>query len=85
MFFHRLKDGLPAAEMCARYKIKGFSLIIKHVAEEDAGNYTIMLSTRQWNLQKNLTITLRINGESTSLSMTVRCNPVDTFLKIKLS
>ncbi|KAG8136839.1 hypothetical protein E2320_005393, partial [Naja naja] len=56
-----LKDGLPAAEMCARYKIKGFSLIIKHVAEEDAGNYTIMLSTRQWNLQKNLTITLRIN------------------------
>ncbi|KAK9402381.1 vascular endothelial growth factor receptor 1 [Crotalus adamanteus] len=56
-----LKDGLPAAEMCARYKIKGFSLIIKHVAEEDAGNYTIMLSTRQWNLQKNLTITLKIN------------------------
>uniref|UniRef100_A0A2D4I474 Ig-like domain-containing protein n=2 Tax=Micrurus lemniscatus lemniscatus TaxID=129467 RepID=A0A2D4I474_MICLE len=56
-----LKDGLPAAEMCARYKMKGFSLIIKHVAEEDAGNYTIMLSTRQWNLQKNLTITLRIN------------------------
>ncbi|XP_013918690.1 PREDICTED: vascular endothelial growth factor receptor 1, partial [Thamnophis sirtalis] len=56
-----LKDGLPAAEMCARYKIRDFSLIIKHVAEEDAGNYTIMLSTRQWNLQKNLTMTLRIN------------------------
>ncbi|ETE59775.1 Vascular endothelial growth factor receptor 1, partial [Ophiophagus hannah] len=63
-------DGLPAAEMCARYKIKGFSLIIKHVAEEDAGNYTIILSTRRWNLQKNLTITLRINGESTLLSVT---------------
>ncbi|XP_063161799.1 vascular endothelial growth factor receptor 1 [Candoia aspera] len=56
-----LKDGLPAAEMCARYKTKGYSLIIKHVAEEDAGNYTIMLSTRQWNLHKNLTIKLRIN------------------------
>ncbi|XP_061484479.1 vascular endothelial growth factor receptor 1 isoform X2 [Rhineura floridana] len=56
-----LKDGLPAAEMCARYVIKGYSLIIKHVAEEDAGKYTILLSTRQWNLHKNLTVTLRIN------------------------
>ncbi|XP_053161510.1 vascular endothelial growth factor receptor 1 isoform X2 [Hemicordylus capensis] len=56
-----LKDGLPAAEMCARYIIKGYSLTIKHVAEEDAGNYTILLSTPQWNLHKNLTVTLRIN------------------------
>ncbi|KAF7251006.1 Vascular endothelial growth factor receptor 1 [Varanus komodoensis] len=56
-----LKDGLPAAEMCARYKIKGYSLIIKRVAEEDAGNYTIVLSTRKWDLQKNLTVMLRIN------------------------
>ncbi|KAJ7320222.1 hypothetical protein JRQ81_019733 [Phrynocephalus forsythii] len=56
-----LKDGLPAVEMCARYKIRGYSLIIKHVSEEDAGNYTILLSTQQWNLHKNLTVTLRIN------------------------
>ncbi|XP_054829736.1 vascular endothelial growth factor receptor 1 [Eublepharis macularius] len=56
-----LKDGLPAAEMCARYRIKSYSLTIKRVAEEDAGNYTILLSTRQWNLHKNLTVTLRIN------------------------
>ncbi|KAJ6662313.1 hypothetical protein lerEdw1_012477 [Lerista edwardsae] len=56
-----LKDGLPAAEMCARYIIKGYSLIIKHVTEEDAGNYTVQLRTRQWNLHKNLTVTLRIN------------------------
>ncbi|XP_042313507.1 vascular endothelial growth factor receptor 1 isoform X1 [Sceloporus undulatus] len=56
-----LKDGLPAAEMCARYKIKGYSLIIKHVSEEDAGNYTILLNTWPWNLHKNFTITLRIN------------------------
>ncbi|XP_066474944.1 vascular endothelial growth factor receptor 1 [Tiliqua scincoides] len=56
-----LKDGLPAAEMCARYIIKGYSLIIKHVTEEDAGNYTILLSTGQWNLHKNLTVRLRIN------------------------
>lgn len=63
MFFNRLKDGLPAAEKCARYTIKNYSLIIKHVAEEDAGNYTIMLSIRQWNLYKNVTVTVRINGE----------------------
>uniref|UniRef100_A0ABM5FWT8 receptor protein-tyrosine kinase n=1 Tax=Pogona vitticeps TaxID=103695 RepID=A0ABM5FWT8_9SAUR len=56
-----LKDGLPAAERCARYKTKGYSLIIKHVSEEDAGNYTILLTTQQWNLHKNLTVALRIN------------------------
>ncbi|NWX67629.1 VGFR1 factor, partial [Alca torda] len=56
-----LKDGLPAAEKCARYMIKDYSLIIKDVAEEDAGNYTIILSIRQWNLSKNLTVTLTVN------------------------
>uniref|UniRef100_A0A8C4UIJ1 receptor protein-tyrosine kinase n=1 Tax=Falco tinnunculus TaxID=100819 RepID=A0A8C4UIJ1_FALTI len=56
-----LKDGLPAAEKCARYMVKDYSLIIKDVAEEDAGNYTIILSIRQWNLSKNLTVTLRVN------------------------
>ncbi|XP_077197901.1 vascular endothelial growth factor receptor 1 [Paroedura picta] len=56
-----LKDGIPAAEMCTRYRIRSYTLTIKHVAEEDAGNYTILLSTRQWNLHKNLTVTLRVN------------------------
>uniref|UniRef100_A0A8C3GRI7 receptor protein-tyrosine kinase n=1 Tax=Cairina moschata TaxID=8855 RepID=A0A8C3GRI7_CAIMO len=56
-----LKDGLPAAEKCARYMVKDYSLIIKDVAEEDAGNYTIILSIRQWNLSKNLTVTLKVN------------------------
>ncbi|KAM6095865.1 vascular endothelial growth factor receptor 1 [Chlamydotis macqueenii] len=56
-----LKDGLPAAEKCARYMVKDYSLIIKDVAEEDAGNYTIILSIRQWNLSKNLTVTLTVN------------------------
>ncbi|XP_048350589.1 vascular endothelial growth factor receptor 1 isoform X2 [Sphaerodactylus townsendi] len=56
-----LKDGLPAAEMCARYRIKSHSLTIKHVADEDAGDYTILLSTPKWNLHKNLTVTLRVN------------------------
>uniref|UniRef100_A0A452H3Y9 Vascular endothelial growth factor receptor 1 n=1 Tax=Gopherus agassizii TaxID=38772 RepID=A0A452H3Y9_9SAUR len=56
-----LKDGLPAAEKCARYMVKDYSLIIRDVAEEDAGNYTITLSIRQWNLYKNLTVTLIVN------------------------
>nr|XP_008165680.1 vascular endothelial growth factor receptor 1 isoform X1 [Chrysemys picta bellii] len=56
-----LKDGLPAAEKCARYVVKDYSLIIRDVAEEDAGNYTITLSIRQWNLYKNLTVTLIVN------------------------
>ncbi|XP_074842058.1 vascular endothelial growth factor receptor 1 isoform X2 [Carettochelys insculpta] len=56
-----LKDGFPAAEKCARYVVKDYSLIIRDVAEEDAGNYTITLSIRQWNLYKNLTVTLIVN------------------------
>uniref|UniRef100_A0A8C5J6L1 Vascular endothelial growth factor receptor 1 n=1 Tax=Junco hyemalis TaxID=40217 RepID=A0A8C5J6L1_JUNHY len=56
-----LKDGLPAAEKCARYVVKDYSLVIKDVAEEDAGNYTIILSIPQWNLSKNLTVTLTVN------------------------
>ncbi|XP_030921899.1 vascular endothelial growth factor receptor 1 [Geospiza fortis] len=56
-----LKDGLPAAEKCARYVVKDYSLVIKDVAEEDAGNYTIVLSIPQWNLSKNLTVTLTVN------------------------
>uniref|UniRef100_A0A8C8SQB5 Vascular endothelial growth factor receptor 1 n=1 Tax=Pelusios castaneus TaxID=367368 RepID=A0A8C8SQB5_9SAUR len=56
-----LKDGLPAAEKCARYVVKDYSLSIRDVAEEDAGNYTITLSIRQWNLYKNLTVTLIVN------------------------
>uniref|UniRef100_A0A8D0GJJ4 Vascular endothelial growth factor receptor 1 n=1 Tax=Sphenodon punctatus TaxID=8508 RepID=A0A8D0GJJ4_SPHPU len=56
-----LKDGLLAAEKCARYAVQDYSLIIKDVAEEDAGSYTILLSTRQWNLYKNVTVTLTIN------------------------
>uniref|UniRef100_A0A8C3UUN0 receptor protein-tyrosine kinase n=1 Tax=Catharus ustulatus TaxID=91951 RepID=A0A8C3UUN0_CATUS len=56
-----LKDGLPAAEKCARYVVKDYSLVIKDVAEEDAGNYTIILSIQQWNLSKNLTVSLTVN------------------------
>ncbi|XP_064413025.1 vascular endothelial growth factor receptor 1 [Latimeria chalumnae] len=56
-----LKDGMLAAEKCARYKISGYSLIIKDVAEEDAGTYTIMLGIQQWSLYKNFSVSLKVN------------------------
>ncbi|KAM4701437.1 vascular endothelial growth factor receptor 1 [Discoglossus pictus] len=55
------KDDLQAAKKCARYIVNDNSLIIKDVAEEDAGNYTIMLQLKKWNLSKNLTTTLIVN------------------------
>ncbi|XP_051842484.1 vascular endothelial growth factor receptor 1 [Antechinus flavipes] len=56
-----LKNGLPATEKCARYVAHGYSLIIKDVAEEDAGDYTILLSLKQAKISKNLTTTLIVN------------------------
>ncbi|XP_007495324.2 vascular endothelial growth factor receptor 1 [Monodelphis domestica] len=56
-----LKNGLPATEKCARYVVHGYSLIIKDVAEEDAGDYTILLSIKQSKIFKNLTTTLIVN------------------------
>lgn len=60
---HRLKNNLLAADKCARYLIHGNSLTIKNVAEEDAGDYTVVLRLKQWNLIKNLTMTLKVNGK----------------------
>ncbi|XP_036107680.1 vascular endothelial growth factor receptor 1 [Molossus molossus] len=56
-----LKDGLPVTEKSARYFVHGYSLIIKDVAAEDAGIYTILLSIKQSNVVKNLTTTLIVN------------------------
>nr|XP_055100549.1 vascular endothelial growth factor receptor 1 isoform X1 [Symphalangus syndactylus] len=56
-----LKDGLPTTEKSARYLTRGYSLIIKDVTEEDAGNYTILLSIKQSDVFKNLTATLIVN------------------------
>uniref|UniRef100_A0A8C5K3Y8 Vascular endothelial growth factor receptor 1 n=1 Tax=Jaculus jaculus TaxID=51337 RepID=A0A8C5K3Y8_JACJA len=56
-----LKDGSPAVEKSARYLVRGYSLIIKDVTTEDAGDYTILLSIKQTNLFKNLTATLIVN------------------------
>uniref|UniRef100_A0A2K6FS75 Platelet-derived growth factor receptor-like protein n=1 Tax=Propithecus coquereli TaxID=379532 RepID=A0A2K6FS75_PROCO len=56
-----LKDGLPATEKSARYLVHGYSLIIKDVTAEDAGDYTISLGIKQSNVFKNLTATLIVN------------------------
>ncbi|XP_007662302.2 vascular endothelial growth factor receptor 1 isoform X1 [Ornithorhynchus anatinus] len=56
-----LKDGLPASERSTRYAARGSTLLIKDVAEEDAGDYTISLGIRQSSLKKNLTIPLIVN------------------------
>lgn len=59
----RLKDGMVAAERCSRYHLDGSSLVIRDVAEEDAGVYTILARIRQFGLQKNLTLSLVVNGK----------------------
>ncbi|XP_053564458.1 vascular endothelial growth factor receptor 1 [Bombina bombina] len=56
-----LKDDLLAADKCARYIVHNNYLIIKDVSEEDAGNYTIVLQLKKWNLIKKLTVTLTVN------------------------
>lgn len=56
-----LKDGMVAAERCSRYHVDGFSLVIRDVAEEDAGIYTILPGIQQYGLFQNLTITLVVN------------------------
>lgn len=59
----RLKDGMVAAEQCSRYHMDGSSLVIRDVAEEDAGEYTVLARVREHGLQQNLTLTLVVNGE----------------------
>ncbi|KAM6179031.1 vascular endothelial growth factor receptor 1 [Rhynchocyon petersi] len=56
-----LKDGLPVTEKSARYMVHGYSLIIKDVIAEDAGDYTILLSIKESNVSKNLTTVLIVN------------------------
>ncbi|XP_006894149.1 PREDICTED: vascular endothelial growth factor receptor 1 [Elephantulus edwardii] len=56
-----LKDGFPVTEKSVRYVVHGYSLIIRDVNAEDAGNYTILLSIKESNIFKNLTTTLIVN------------------------
>lgn len=56
-----LKDGMVAAEQCSRYHIDGNSLVIRDVAEEDAGTYTVLVRIQEHKLYQNLTLTLVVN------------------------
>ncbi|XP_054863010.1 vascular endothelial growth factor receptor 1 isoform X1 [Amphiprion ocellaris] len=56
-----LKDGMVAAEQCSRYHMEGNSLIIRDVAEEDAGKYTMLVRIQEHGLYQNLTLTLAVN------------------------
>uniref|UniRef100_A0AAR2KGQ0 receptor protein-tyrosine kinase n=1 Tax=Pygocentrus nattereri TaxID=42514 RepID=A0AAR2KGQ0_PYGNA len=56
-----LKDGMVAAEKCSRYHVDGYSLVIRDVAEEDAGVYTILTGIQQFGLYQNLTLSLVVN------------------------
>ncbi|TNM96294.1 hypothetical protein fugu_015955 [Takifugu bimaculatus] len=57
-----LKDGILAAEQCSRYRIEGNSLVIRDVAEEDAGKYTVLAQIKEHGLYRNLTLTLVVNA-----------------------
>ncbi|XP_034427857.1 vascular endothelial growth factor receptor 1 isoform X1 [Hippoglossus hippoglossus] len=56
-----LKDDTVAAEQCSRYHMDGNSLVIRDVAEEDAGKYTILVRIQEHGLYQNLTLTLVVN------------------------
>uniref|UniRef100_A0A667XR72 Platelet-derived growth factor receptor-like protein n=1 Tax=Myripristis murdjan TaxID=586833 RepID=A0A667XR72_9TELE len=53
-----MKDGTVAAEQCSRYHVDGNSLVIRDVAEEDAGKYTVLVGIQEHGLKQNLTLTL---------------------------
>uniref|UniRef100_A0A4W4FV06 receptor protein-tyrosine kinase n=1 Tax=Electrophorus electricus TaxID=8005 RepID=A0A4W4FV06_ELEEL len=56
-----LKDGKVADEQCSRYHVDGYSLVIRDVAEEDAGVYTILAGIQQFRLLQNLTLSLVVH------------------------
>ncbi|XP_061661081.1 vascular endothelial growth factor receptor 1 isoform X2 [Syngnathoides biaculeatus] len=56
-----LKDGTVAAEQCSRYRMDGHSLVIRDVAEEDAGEYTVRVRIQEHGLYQNLTLILVVN------------------------
>nr|XP_020455714.1 vascular endothelial growth factor receptor 1 isoform X2 [Monopterus albus] len=56
-----LKDGKVAAEQCSRYYMDGNSLVIRDVAVEDAGKYTVLVRIQEHKLYQNLTLTLVVN------------------------
>ena len=63
-FSDRFKDGMMASEHCSRYHLDGTSLVIRDVAEEDAGKYTVLVRIQEHGLNQNLTLSLVVNGEN---------------------
>lgn len=59
---------MEAAEQCSRYHMDGNSLVIRDVAEEDAGKYTVLVRIQEHGLYQNLTLTLVVNGEKPCLN-----------------
>ncbi|XP_029005341.1 vascular endothelial growth factor receptor 1 isoform X2 [Betta splendens] len=55
-----LKDGKDAAKQCSRYRMENSSLVIRDVAEEDAGKYTVLVRIQEHGLCQNLTFTLKV-------------------------
>ncbi|XP_037550025.1 vascular endothelial growth factor receptor 1 [Nematolebias whitei] len=55
------KDNMVATNQCSRYHMDGTSLVIRDVAEEDAGEYTVHVHIQQHGLYQNLTFTLVVN------------------------
>ena len=53
---------MAAAERCSRYHVDGTSLVIRDVAEEDAGKYTMLVGIQAHGLFQNLTLSLVVNG-----------------------
>ncbi|XP_056155061.1 vascular endothelial growth factor receptor 1 isoform X1 [Lampris incognitus] len=56
-----LKDGTVAAKHCSRYLVQKNSLVIRDVAEEDAGRYTVLVALKEHRLDRNLTLTVVVN------------------------
>lgn len=48
----------------------GNSLVIRDVAEEDAGTYTVLVRIQEHGLNQNLTLTLVVNGKKTGFKIT---------------
>lgn len=52
----------------------GTSLVIRDIAEEDAGKYTVLVRIQQHALYQNLTLTLLVNGEVREIHWNMRAN-----------
>lgn len=65
-----------AAEQCSRYHMEGNSLVIRDVAEEDAGRYTVLVRIQEHGLFQNLTLRLVVNGEK----LRFNSPPINPFL-----